>query len=151
MPDDSIYYRCLLATQARIQSLSLEDIPSDNVVLQKLPHLENSTPLPCILLSHLGSEDVSSQLGTNLRDDVGYPVVVSMIAADNQDQQQHASKYLLWRERVSQSFRHQRLTDVPEVWTCRVEPHDVTTSDAFVQNIYHSSLLLRFFSREPRG
>jgi hypothetical protein len=151
MADDSIHYRCLLAVQARIQGLLLEGIAAENVVLQKLPFLETNASLPRILLSHLGKEDVSSEPGTNLRDDIGYPVVVSIIAADNLDQQQNASQYLLWRERISQAFRHQRLAEVPEVWTCRIEPRQVTTSDAFSHNVYHSSLTLRFFSRESRG
>jgi hypothetical protein len=152
----SVHYRALLAAQARIQSLSLEGISSAHIIVRKLATDKDigsglAVEYPAIVLAQLGIENQPPGGGTNLRDDVEYPVLIAILAADNRDLVANQGRYLKWREQINRAFRNQRLTGVPEVYTVRVQPGPIVSPSSFWQNIYHSSIVLRCVSRESRG
>jgi hypothetical protein len=78
---------------------------------------------------------------------------VTIVDRDNQERTREANldQYLLWREQIARAFRQQRLSGVPEIYTCIVEPDQVVGADAWSKNLFASSLVLRFLSRERRG
>src|SRR5580704_8043474 len=85
----SVFGRVLLATQRSIQSLGLDGIDTDSVVVQKLPvdrHLgvDDGVALPAILVTPQG-ETIDPASGTNLMDDVTYAVRVTLVDRDNQE------------------------------------------------------------------
>jgi hypothetical protein len=153
----SVHERCLLAVQTGIQSLDLRGLLSASVVVQELPWARDflgANPkhaLPGVIVSPWGSEQMDASQGTNLKDDVEYPVCISIVAANDQRLTAHLGRYLLWRQCMSRAFRNQPLSGVDEVLTCLVEPGQVVLPDAFLRGLYHSALLLRFVSRESRG
>jgi hypothetical protein len=154
-PEMSVHERCLLAAQSVIRSLALSGIDDASVVVRKLPWSREFTqgelPFPGIILSPLERETMDHWRGTNLRDDVGYPVQVSIVDRGNQDLQTNLGRMLIWRQRIARAFRNQRLTDVEEIMTCVVEPHHIYLPEAFDKGVDQSTLTLRFMSREPRG
>lgn len=152
---DSVWYRCLAACLSQVQGLGLDGINTDDMVLQKLPWARawsNKTRnFPGLIICPWGSEEMNPMAGVNRRDDVGYPVLISLIAQDNEDLESNLSEYLLWREQINRFFRNQRLTGVPEIIKTVANPLPVWLNDSFSKNIWHSSLSFRFYSREVRG
>jgi hypothetical protein len=141
--------------QSQIQGLNLSGISADSIIVRKLPWARDFTQgrisYPGIVISPYGVETMSLAEGTNLRDDVGYPVIVSILAADNQDQVNNLGTYLLWREKLARYFRNQPLATVNEVYTCRIEPQPIVLPAAFQDLVFVSAMCLRFISREQRG
>lgn len=150
----AVLYRCLTAARSRIQGLSLSGIANVSVVIRTAPldrHFHSGdVALPGVVLAPVLSEQMSAAAGTNLRDDVGYPIGVFILAADNQTLTPVAAQYK-WREQIARAFRNQKLPGVSEVWSCVVEPAAITEPGAWNRNLYVSALILRFFAREVRG
>lgn len=147
----AVWQRCLSAVQARIQALLLDGLDSANVVIAKLPSDQWST-LPAIMISPVDRETLEPTAGTNVRDDVGYPVQITILAADNQEPLADLDRHLGWREQIQRAFRYQRLDAVGEIITTICEPRTVIDPTAWLeQNLYLSAFVLRFVAREPRG
>lgn len=153
--DDATHFQCLTTIQARIRSLALQDIKPENVVVRKIPTdrgwCDGTQEYPGIIISGVGVESQSVTRGTNLRDDIEYPVFVSILAADNQDLESNYGKYLKWRQIINKSHRNQRLPGVDCVTQMKVQPGPITSPTKFWENEYHSSLVIRCLSREGRG
>ena len=153
----SVHYRCLTSIQARIQLLELTGVDSDSVVIRKLNSTRGTDDgsglaFPLVVISPLGAETISQNMGTNKRDDVGYPTLVSFLSADNQDLVTNQERYLKWREDVSRAFREQRLPNVGEVYKSVVQPGPIASPQAFWDaGLYHGSIVIRSLSRETRG
>lgn len=154
--ENPIHYQCLLAVQARIRALLLDDIAADHVEIRKVP-TDRHLSLPGIVVSP--ARQVMAPAGTNERDDVIDPVAVVIYAADNRflwadnadDTKADLRKYTGWLERIARAFRHQRLSGVDSIYHCTVEPLDPLSLAAGLQNAFVSGCLLKFVSREPRG
>jgi hypothetical protein len=116
-------------------------------------HVEELLPtLPGVLIAPLDADAISRAGGTNQRDDVGYPIAVGLFAADSDSQTENYDRNLLWRERIRRKFLHQRLSGVPSVYTCLVEPKQIVDPFRWLaRNLWVSTLLLRFLSREARA
>ncbi len=154
VPRRSLYMRCLLATQATIQGLSLEGILASNIVLQKVPWARDFTQglrdFPGILITPAGAESMPTTAGTNQSDEVVYPVQVTILAADNGQIAEMIGTYLLWRETIAKAFRHRRLDGVNEVYDCSMQPQHVVALDASTKGLFQSSIVLQFVARELR-
>jgi len=151
----AVHHRCLAAVQSKVRALGLAGLDADSVLVRKLPidrGLGPQVSLPAVLVTP-ERETMPPGAGVNLRDDVGYAVAVTLVDRDNQEPSLSANlnQYLRWREQIARAFRHQRLPGVPEIVTCTVEPAGVVGADAWAKNLYVSSLVLRFTSREQRG
>lgn len=156
--DESVHYACLLAAQSRVKLLNLADVDADNVVVKKLPidriikRKDNPLPLPCVLLTPM-RQTMDPKEGVTSKDDVVYPVLCSVIAADNQEPTLEAnlSRQMLWIQQIARAFRNQRLPGVASVVITSVNPMDVVAPPLWNQNVMASGLILNFRSREPRG
>ena len=152
---ESVHYRCLGAVQAAILLCNLEDLADASVVIRQLPSdrgFDDGTyDLPGIVISQIGVENQSPSEGTNIRDDVQYPVTITILAGGNQDLVTNQEKYLKWREQINRALRNQRLTGVDEVYKVTVTPGPITSPNAAWNNYYHSQLIIRCVSREVRG
>ena len=99
---DSTDYQCLTATRSTIRLLGLSGLANDSVVVKKLP-LERivrgseAIAMPAVLLTPR-PEIINPYAGTNVKDDIGYGVLVSILAEDNQEPTLAANleKYLSW-------------------------------------------------------
>ena len=151
----SVHYRCLDAVRSRILLCDLEDLDDASVIIRQLPSDrgfdDGEYTLPGIVISQIGVENQSPAEGTNIRDDVQYPVTITILAAGNQDLVTSQEKYLKWREQINRALRNQRLTGVDEVYRVTVTPGPITSPNAAWNNYYHSQLIIRCVSREIRG
>jgi len=147
--DGAVHWQILETAQERVRQLRLAEIPDGQVYLKRYP-TDRGCTLPAVVLSPVLTE-TADPTGTNVRDDVGYPVQVTIVTPGNQDLDID-ERELLWRERISQAFRGQRLPVVAEVYLCRWEPGSIIDLGLFHdENLFISAFTLRFASRETRG
>lgn len=151
----SVLCDILAAVQSRIQGLQLPGLSGGNVIVQKVAG--NQTPdlpagsLPYVLIAPHSAESSDPMAGTNLRDDIVYPVRVTIVAADAGDQQFGFRQYVGWREAVRRLFHNQRLAN-PSCFTVHVQPLAIVDAAVWIdRGLYVSALVLNCFSREARG
>lgn len=153
---DSIHFLLLQAIQARIIAVNLTEVGS-NVLIRKIPtergHDSSTYTYPAVIVSPMGSEQLGG--GTNARDDIGYPVLVSILAKNNQDlSETNLNKFLLWRELISKAFRGDQQLVTGGDWNAhrtKVEPGPVLSPTAVWNNQYQCSLTVRCEARQTRG
>jgi len=153
MPNTSVHYDCMTAVKSGIEALALAGLSEASILVRKVPidwDFRTGPRLPGVLIAPLGSETVAPNAGTNARDDVGYPVAVAILDADNADATANHERYLAWRQSILRKFRHQPLGAVAGVYTCLVEPDAITVPEAFLKHHFVSAFVLRFISREER-
>lgn len=152
---ESVHFRCLEAVRARILLCDLDGLSDDSIVIRQLPSdrgFDDGTyELPGIVISQIGVENQSPGEGTNHRDDVQYPVTITVLAGGNQDLVENQEKYLKWREQINRALRNQRLAGVGEIYRVTVTPGPIVSPNAAWNNYYHSQLIVRCVSREVRG
>jgi hypothetical protein len=149
--EQAVLYRCLVAVQARIQGMALAGIANERIVIRKVPD-DRNVAKPAVVIAPLRQESLDPAEGTNNRDDVGYPVIVAALDADNQNPSSNHDRNLLWRERLRQAFHHQRLPGVDEIINGTVEPLPIVDTPAwFDRNTYMTAMIVRLTSRERRG
>ncbi len=140
------------AVQSEIKSLALEGIADTHVVTAKVPtDRKNILPdLPGLIISTWGNAAIVG--GSNIRDDIGYQILIAMVQASNTDQTANADRAAYWSERISRKFRLQRLNGVPSVNTCRLISDVKFDRSAFFEaNKDVSVIVLQFENREARG
>lgn len=156
---DAIHYEALLGVQATVQGLNLTGIPAHvalhpaSVVLRKLP-TDRNLSIPCVIVSLVPMPE--SLEGTlNNSDDYGYPCMVTIVNANNQDLTV-AEPELKWREQIKQAFNNKRpdalvaAVSVP-LRPCRWEPAPVLDLNLFQQaNLFVSAAIVRVITRELR-
>jgi hypothetical protein len=133
-------------------------LPTANIVSLKLPidrvFKSPAAPvtLPAILFTP-GRQSMPPAEGTTSQDDVYYPMLATIVEADNQEPTFTANlaRRELWFERIARAFRNQRLAGVSEVVLITVEPSDIVDRSAWGQQLLVSAMNLKFHTREPRG
>jgi hypothetical protein len=150
-----LLFDILTAVRADIQALNLPGLSAANVVVQKVPGDQAqdlpAIRFPCILIAPHATETTDPLAGTNLRDDVVYPIRITILAADGGDQQFGFQQFLGWRETIRRSFHNQRLTS-GLCFTVQVQPLPTVDKPAWSERgLFASGLILNCFSREPRG
>lgn len=153
--EESTHYQILEAVQSRIIAVNLDEVGA-NVLIRKIPtergNDDSTYSYPVIMVSPMGTEQLRG--GTNMRDDVGYPVLISILAKNNQDlTDTNLNKFLLWRERLSSAFRGDQqlqLTSL-QVHKTNVEAGPVLSPTAVWNNQFQCSLTIRCEARQVRG
>ena len=152
---ESTHYQCLIAVQARLRMINLPEIDDQNILVRKLP-VSRQSPFEfngstCIMVAPPGVEGQSDSAGTNARDDIVYPVVVTILKKNNQELVGGLSTELLWRQNINKAFRQQHLPGVNCVYRVRITPGPIVDQRAFWDGKYHSSFVIQCVSREGRG
>ncbi len=143
----AVHERLIMALKATIQSLTLVGNPP--VIDQMFPN-ESVITLPCILLT---VEDMQeTQPGTLTgKDDIGYPVRVSICDRNDGMVSVNRAKYLLWRQQIFRAIRNTRLPAVAESAMVFVEPAPIVDKALPQYQFLVSSMVARCISREFRG
>lgn len=155
--EDPVMEQLLLAVQARIQGLLLEKMPNNHVLILKVPTEnpadvpEGDNPYPMTMIMPFGQEEEGT--GTNIRDDIRYPILVMLIDADMKDQQLNRKRYLRWRQQVYRAFRNQPLVGVDATFSVKVQPQAILDPAAWYSSPgrFISSLTIMCTNREVRG
>jgi hypothetical protein len=148
----SIQYRCIQAVHDEIQGLDLDGLASTHVHNRKLPSAER-LDYPAVICSLPPGEGEQMVGGLNASEDVGYPVAVTIIAAENRDWSldTDGDRCCLWREKIILHFHNKRLPGVSEVYHCKVEPRQTIDTEAFMdRNLLVSVLVVRCIARQAR-
>jgi hypothetical protein len=146
---DSIHEQLQQAALARILSLALP-IPGITVERLKLPpgarniNLNNPS---CLLLTFDQEEDYRG--GTNAHDDTALPLHVVIVTGDLNTPEPD-STITTCRQLVRRAFREWR-SGVPTHYRTDIERGVVLAQAAEGKTLEASSLLLKFYVREPRG
>ncbi|WP_417390221.1 hypothetical protein [Gimesia sp.] len=142
----------LTTVQSQIQELDLTDIPDASVYIQKVASTRGfeSDDFPAVLIAPLGQPRLNPLKGTNLRDQIEYPVGVFILDNDNQNQTSDRDKYLTWYETILKKFRTPRLTGVDSVVNSYVSPGAVVDPNWFETGEYLAGMTLWFISWEAR-
>jgi hypothetical protein len=154
----SIHKQALDAIVSIIQGLTLLDgngtqLPTSQVYSRKLP-TDRGLVLPAVICSLVPIPETIA-IATNAQDDIGYPVMVTVVAANNQDLTVEDWE-LTWRQTIRDTFRNKRPADLvsalsqPLKW-CLWEPAPVLDNTLFQQaNLFVSAAVIRVVTREAR-
>lgn len=142
----------LTTVQSEIQDLGLTDIDNASVYVQKVPSTRNfqSSDFPAILIAPAGVPKFNKTGGTNLRDEIEYPIGVYIVDADNQNQTLNRDKYLTWYQSIVTKFRMPRLSGVNSIVNSYVAPGLVVDPAWFEAGEFHAGITLWFISWETR-
>ncbi len=149
--DLAVHLQCAQAVQTAIRSLDLPDVLAANVKVRKFPHFRKDTDtLPLVLVTtHL---PVTTSPATNLRDDINYPVTISLFDQSDANQTLNQGRMLVWRERIRKHFHQSRLSGVDSVWMCNIPQSQPFSEAWFIGGMKDMSpLTLNFISRESRS
>ena len=154
MPN-AVYRQALDAVVTTIQALSLTDIPSDEIVVRKRPWDDRDTHVGITVWPNTERiDDWTPAEGTNNRDMVGYPCVVTMITGTSRGWDENLTKITTWRQTIRRAFHNQRLDGVSETGTnrviCKVEHEAPTIPKEYVKNRDASQLVVWCWFLEKR-
>jgi len=154
----ALHYLLCQYTQTRIISLALSGIPEASILLRRIPVdrdlLTEQHMLPAITISPTGRELLPA--GTKEDTDVDFPVLVTIIAANNQDYTLSEPE-LKWREQIIDGFLDRQVVDpafdgLCTLDTCQVEPYDILDATLWHEsNLAVGGVLLRFYARKARA
>lgn len=149
----AVIYQVMTQMQTQIRALSLTGIASADVLIKWCPRqLDNTTdPTPCIEICPAPLPEGMDQQDLTATDKVRYPVLVTIIDANNQDFDKDLDRNLLWREKINREFRYRPLTGISEIIHCFPEPKAIIDPAWFRLNRFYSAIVFRFVSRETRG
>ena len=144
--------------RARIIALNLDGMPAANVVVQKLKYdmgagKHGRGPRPRVIVSYENAKGVPG--GTNCRDDYDYPIMITILAADNQRLVTDGDTYTQWSNRITRVLNQRRVVDSLSLvgadhYNTLVRPGPTAAPADWMKGIWHSSLIARCFVREPR-
>ena len=141
----------LTQIHASIVAIGLTGILDASIRIRKIPVEEPAWSFPYVMVYPISSETMNPDAGTNQSDDIGYPIGVTMVAADNMDPSDtNLAKYLKWREDIARTFRNQRISGVAESIRSWIEPGLIREPPAWLHNRWNSRLVVRAICREPR-
>lgn len=144
---NAVLYRALVAVRDVIQGLSLSGIDNNDIVWRKVPW-DREIDHPGIIVSPTKE---ALQPASNLRDDVDYPIMVTMIRVSNQHFTGGMDVFTLWRQQIRRALNRKALSGVPEVYTTRVEHGSVILPEAFSRMYDVGALLVHCIAREPNS
>ena len=148
----SVLDAVLVAVKSQIEDLALTGIVDASIYIQKVPTTRDftSSDFPAVIISPIGSPKLNTQGGTNLRDEIEYPIGIFIVDNDNQNQTSDRDQYFLWNERITKSFRTPRLTGVTSIVNSFVSPGVSVHPDWIKTGQYQSGLTVSFISWESR-
>jgi len=152
----SVFYDILGAVQTAIRGLSLTGVSSSNVVLLKVAaeHKKDlpDTKYPAVLVAPSASATEKVLPGTNLRNDIVYPVTVWMVDNDNQSQSSNFDRDLIWRQKILRKFQSNisAFTSITTVFDSNTQPLTIVDAPAWSKGLWISGLIINVSSRESR-
>lgn len=154
----SVHGKIVAAAITTIQGLNLTGIASANVVELLSDQTLANLSFPSVVVAKNGTEQMTG--GTNLSDDIAYPVVVFVMDRQAPEDVSKSDTWTLWRELIRNAFISQRLSGVTSsdgkelVNFCAWEPGAILDPSALKAAEYQHMKgieTFRFRTRELRG
>lgn len=145
---DSIFMQAMEAIRDRIRTLALTGLTSDRVQVRRLPH-DGEVYHPGITI-HPVTEKYHD--GSNMRENVGYGVAITMVVNCDNDQDYLLDRLLLWRETIRRHFvEDDGMVGVANSCTLKVEMgHVIDWNDLIKDNYDVSLMVIRVYVLETR-
>lgn len=148
----AIATRCRRSVVAVLKALNLPEIGT-GIYERVHPSLSNLS-VPAIILSPNGYAEAEKMVLNN-RDDIIYPIVLAIVHHHKFDDNDALPLVELWRQAISDAFRHQRLPGVDESIQVQVEPLIIAKplEQAEMEGYQHwvCGMVLRCYCRQKRG
>lgn len=149
---DSVYKQALDQVVTIIKAMDLTGIADDEVKMRKVPWDDTHPPIKGITISW---DDEVEGSGTNCRDDIGYPIFVTMVEGTGKGWSDDVNRIAQWRETIRHTFLNARLTNVSATdvspLTCKVRHGKPELPDKYKKNYDVSQLIIVAWFREPRA
>lgn len=143
----SNHYDLLTSVKSIIDGLSLSGLTGGTVIQEVATYQDGDQTLPFISISPYGPEKLSNEFGSNVRDEVGYPVLVAIIAKPDVNS---LETRLGWRQTMRRNLNNHQLSD-GQNYNLEVEPGNVVEVRAwFDRNAYVSGFVVRAYYQELR-
>lgn len=159
MPNASVLEDILQAVKTGITGLSLSGLSSSSVIVCKTSLIRkkefDTGSLPAVTVAPIGSEQINTAAGSNVRDDVVYGIVISIVGSDEQDQGTSRDTWFGWRQSIRRKF-HNKLDAFSSITAAAiinstVTPGPIVDKDSWLDNsLFVSHLLIQVTSRESR-
>lgn len=157
--DDAIHYRLLTAIQSRLQGLTFAaetgggTIASADIVVRKvaIDQEDHNPNKPCILIAPGVRERINHSGGTNIRDEVSYPVGIVVLAKDNRHLTTDIDVHLKWREQIVRALENYRPSAVTEINRVTVDPEAIFPVPQWMRNLLASAVVCQGLAWQSRG
>lgn len=137
-------------------------IKGDAIVIRKplmaSKHNEAAVPqilTPGLVITPPRTISCPEDIGTNLRDDLWYPILVQLVDTDSWERDQNLRTYLTWVEKIRKAFNCHSFTDIPVEIGCGngyAATTDVVDEKLWVKEAkFVSGVAVLIRSRETRG
>lgn len=153
--DLSVYEQCLNAVLAKLQTLTLTGLSSQNMAIGKFPWKDRVLPnkdLPGIVVIPLRDFLQPANSGAN---DVAYEIVVTIWRKSAANITDNISNHLNWRQTCLDAFQvvsgQAALAGVPSIYQVEVTPGTVYDTASFQANYDVEQFTLRCLERRNRG
>lgn len=147
----SVKERIMEAVQSQIAGAGLAGLTSNDVMLQTVP--DRITRRMIIVASIDPENELTGRgQGTNVRDDIVYPITIAHVDVANRVQTAEVrNRTSRWRQDIRRLFSRQHLTGVDEVRDCTISYRTSADTQAwFKDNLLLGSLTAAFTTREVR-
>jgi hypothetical protein len=123
------------------------EIATANFAQKKFPWKLN-TALPGLFLSPVPELEKNA---TNVSDDIGHGVQVTIAQVGNQDLESNMDRLFFWREKAMRVFRNRVPDGMPaDVYKCEIEPRPIVDPAAFVGQVDATAFVVRCWARTTR-
>lgn len=151
----ALWLPLLGAVRQVVIDLGLPELPPANVLIQPVPvERPADFPLqrhPALLIAPHAAERIDARAGTNLRDQVVYPIGLALIDDRPLDPCERLTLSLGWRSRLAAGFSPRRLV-AADCFHIEIEPLEVVDRTLWLaRGLWLSRLVLHCFTRELRG
>lgn len=143
------HYLALEDVQRQVRELRLPQLDEGQVYVRWV-FTDRNVTLPSVQVVPFGTEIISG--ATNLSEDIGYPIAVGIVAAQNQDLEANLELFLGWRWRLIRKFRTARFKRFERSMGVEIEAMSVVDPAVWSEaNLFVSAIVLRVTNRETRG
>ena len=153
---DSVYQQVMEAIRDDIRALSLDRIEDAEIQVRKV--------FSNVVFEHRGititpeveqNDDVNPIEGTNERDLIGYPCLLTLVDGTGQGWSDNISNITTWRQSIRRAFSNQRLTGISDTGIhpvcCRVQHRQPVVPQQFQENRDIGQMVIWAWYLEPRG
>lgn len=150
MPD-AVFKQAMDQVVTILQGLNLVGIADNEIKVRKFPWDDGHPPHKGITVSW---DDEVEGKGSTCRDDIGYPIIITMCQGTGKGWSDDIGRIATWRETIRQRFINARLTGVSATGVnplpCKVKHLKPELPDKYKANYDVSQLVVVAWFREPR-
>lgn len=148
---ESVQKQALDSVVTTIRGLGLTGINTSEIRARKTFYDKKQGVFPGITVSWTEEQEAT---GVNVRDDSGYPFLVTLCTGNSQGKSERMGDIAKWRQKIFRAFHQQKLSGITVTGVnslrCLVQRKSITIPSKYVDNKDVSQLMITCWFREPR-